>query len=139
MSAFDNATRFFHACETAQGWAGCKQYVAANASFTGQSEPMMGIDTVEAYCEWMADFGNNIVPGCSYDLHASAYDETNGTAIFFATFTGTHTGDAGPVPPTHQQTNSHYVYALTMDADDKVASMVKVWNASFALRELGWS
>jgi hypothetical protein len=139
MSAFDNATRFFHACETAQGWAGCKQYVAANASFTGQSEPMMGIDTVEAYCEWMADFGNNIVPGCSYDLHASAYDETNGTAIFFATFTGTHTGDAGPVPPTHQQTSSHYVYALTMDADDKVASMVKVWNASFALRELGWS
>lgn len=139
MSAFDNAAQFFHACESAQGWAGCKQYVAANASFTSQAAPLAEIDTVEAYCEWMADFGNNVVPGCSYDLHASAYDETNRTAIFFATFTGTHTGDAGPVPPTNQQTNSHYVYALTMDTDDKVASMVKIWNASFALRELGWS
>lgn len=87
----------------------------------------------------MADFGNNVVPGCSYDLHASAYDEKNRTAIFLATFTGTHTGDAGPVPPTNKQTNSHYVYALTMDADDKVARMVKVWNASWALRELGWA
>ena len=76
MSAFDNAAQFFHACETAQGWAGCKQYVAANASFTAQSIPLEGIDTVEAYCEWMANFGNNIVPGCSYDLHASSYDET---------------------------------------------------------------
>ena len=26
-----------------------------------------------------------------------------------------------------------------MDADDKVARMVKVWNASWALRELGWA
>ena len=88
MSAFDNAAQFFHACETARGWAGCKQYVAANASFTAQSIPLEGIDTVEAYCEWMANFGNNIVPGCSYDVHASAYDETNATAIFFATFSG---------------------------------------------------
>ncbi len=56
-----------------------------------------------------------------------------------ATFTGTHTGDAGPVPPTNKQTNSHDVYALTMDADDKVARMVKVWNASWTLRELGWA
>jgi hypothetical protein len=139
MTAFENATQFFHACETAQGWAGCQQYVAANASFKGQSEPMADIDTVEGYCEWMAAFGNDIVPGCSYDLHAAAYDEANHTAIFFATFTGTHTGDAGPVPPTHQQTNSHYVYALQMDNDDKVASMTKVWNASYALRELGWA
>ena len=29
MSAFDNAAHFFHACETSQGWAGCKQYVSS--------------------------------------------------------------------------------------------------------------
>jgi hypothetical protein len=28
MSAFEDATKFFHACETLKGWAGCKQYVA---------------------------------------------------------------------------------------------------------------
>ena len=139
MSAFENATSFFHACETAKGWAGCSEFVATDAPFVGQAEPLADIKTVQAYCEWMADFGKNVVPGCSYELHASVFDEANRTALFFATFTGTHTGDAGPVPPTNKQTNSHYVYALTMDADDKVASMVKIWNASYALRELGWA
>ena len=45
----------------------------------------------------------------------------------------------GPVPPTNQETHSHYVYVLTMDDDDKVASMVKIWNAPWAMRELGWT
>ncbi len=28
MSAFENATNFFIACEAPEGWAGCKPYVA---------------------------------------------------------------------------------------------------------------
>jgi hypothetical protein len=43
------------------------------------------------------------------------------------------------VPPTGKTTNSHYVYALTMDKNDKIGKMTKIWNASWALRELGWS
>jgi len=35
-------------------------------------------------------------------------------------------------------THSDYVYVLTMNADNKVERMVKIWNASWALRELGW-
>ena len=27
MSAFENATRFFHACESSEGWEACQQYV----------------------------------------------------------------------------------------------------------------
>jgi hypothetical protein len=42
------------------------------------------------------------------------------------------------VPPTNKTTNSQYVYALTMNSDGKISSMTKVWNASWALRELGW-
>jgi hypothetical protein len=30
------------------------------------------------------------------------------------------------------------VYALAEDGDDKVAGMHKVWNAPWAVRELGW-
>jgi len=30
------------------------------------------------------------------------------------------------------------MYALTMNAEGKVSSMTKVWNSSWALRELGW-
>ena len=54
MSAFENARKFFVACEAPEGWEGCKPYVAEDASFTAQSEPLTGINTVEAYCDWMA-------------------------------------------------------------------------------------
>lgn len=138
MSAFDNAKKFFAACEGLEGWAGCQKYVAEGASFFAQSEPLAGVNTVQAYCDWMAGFGTMTAPGCSYDLHTAAFDETTSTAIFFATFHARHTGDGGPVPPTHKETHTDYVYALTMNDEGKVARMVKVWNASWALRELGW-
>ena len=138
MSAFETATKFFHACESLEGWAGCRDYVADGAAFSAQSEPLTDVNTVEAYCEWMAGLGKGPLEGCGYELHSASYDEESRTAIFFATFTGTHVNDGGPVPPTGQQTNSHYVYALTMDGDGKVAKMCKIWNAPWALKELGW-
>ena len=138
MTAFENAQKFFAACEEAEGWAGCKQYVADGASFVAQSEPLVETTTVEGYCDWMAGFGRVTAPGATYDLHASCYDEEHRAAVFFATYHAKHTGDGGPVPPTNQETHSHYVYVLTMDDENKVASMVKIWNAPWAMRELGW-
>ena len=138
MSSFENATKFFHACDTAKGWQECSQYVEPDAPFTAQSEPLVDIKTIEAYVDWMTAFGTVTVPGCSYDLHASAYDEANKTAVFFATFTGTHSGEGGPVPPTNKETNTHYVYVLNMNDDGKITGMQKVWNAPWAMRELGW-
>lgn len=138
MGAFENATKFFMACEAAEGWEGCKPYVAEGATFTAQSEPLIEVNTVEAYCDWMAGLGSVTAPGSTYDLHVSAFDEKTRTAVFFATYHAKHTGPGGPVPPTHRETHSEYVYFLTMNEENKVAKMVKVWNASWALRELGW-
>ena len=138
MTAFENATKFFIACEAPEGWAGCKAYVADEAPFTAQSEPLADIKTVEAYCEWMFGLATITAPGATYDLHVSAYDDKTRTAVFFATYHAKHTGEGGPVPPTHQETHSHYVYFLTMNSDNKVERMTKVWNASWAMRELGW-
>jgi hypothetical protein len=139
MGSFDVATKFFHACEGLEGWAGCQQYVADAAGFTAQSEPLVDVNTVEGYCEWMAGLGSGPLAGCGYDLHASAWDEANQTALFYATFNGKHVGEGGPVEATQQETHSHYVYVLKMDADSKVASMTKIWNAPWALAELGWA
>lgn len=138
MSGFDNARRFFDACEAPGGWAGCKQYVASGATFVAQCEPLVAINTVEAYCEWMAAFATVTAPGATYELHTSSYDESNRTAVFFATYHARHTGEGGPVPPTQKETHSHYVYVLSMNADDKVERMVKIWNAPWAMKELGW-
>lgn len=139
MSAFENAQKFFAACEAPEGWAGCAPYVADGATFRAQSEPLTDVNTVEAYAEWMKGFGTVTAPGATYTLHASAWDEANRTALFFATYHATHSGEGGPVPPTGRSTNSDYVYAVIMGDDDKVAHMVKTWNAPWALRELGWA
>jgi hypothetical protein len=139
MSAFENATKFFHACETLTGWDGCKSYVVPSATFTAQCEPLVDVKTVQAYCDWMAGLGKGPLKGCSYRLNSSSYDEATHTAIFFGTFTATHVGDGGPVAPTNQQTNTDYVYVLTMNADGKIEKMCKIWNAPWALKELGWA
>ena len=107
--------------------------------FTAQCEPLTEIHTVEGYCDWMLAFGGTTAPGATYDLHSASYDDDTRTAIFFGTYHAKHSGDGGPVPPTNKSTHSHYVYALTMDADDKVERMVKIWNAPWALGELGWT
>jgi len=137
MKAFENAKNFFHNCESAKGWDACKNYVSENAKFNAQSEPLGEVTAVKEYVEWMEGLVS-IMPGCSYEIKASAYDEDNNTAIFFATFSGTHSGEGGPIPPTNKTTNSDYVYSLKMNAEGKVESMTKIWNSSWALRELGW-
>lgn len=138
MSAFDTAQRFFEVCETAGGWAGCREWVADGARFEAQADALDGIDTVEAYCEWMKGFATEIAPGARYELHAACWDEARRRAVFFATYHAAHTGDGGPVPATGRETHSHYVYVLEMDGEDRVASMVKIWNDHHATRELGW-
>lgn len=138
MNPFETATSFFNACESLKGWEGCRQYAAENATFEAQSEPLADINSLEDYCNWMAGVGSGPLQGCSYEIHASAFDETNRTALFFATFKGAHTGEGGPVPATGKQTRSHYVYVIKIDNDGKVSHMTKVWNAPWALSELGW-
>ncbi len=138
MTAFENARKFFAACEASEGWEGCQQYVAEGATFRAQSEPLIEVTTVQAYCDWMAGLGKTTLQGATYDLHAASFDEETSTALFFATFHARHTGDGGPVAPTNKETHTDYVYALKMNDENKVSGMVKIWNAPWALRELGW-
>jgi hypothetical protein len=139
MSAYDNAKAFFEACEAPKGWAGCQQYVADGATFSAQCEPIAEMTTIEEYADWMYGFGTVTAPEAKYELHASAFDEANNTAIFFATYHAKHTGEGGPVPPTGKETHSQYVYAVTMDDAGKVSRMTKIWNPTWALSELGWT
>ncbi len=138
MNAFEVATKFFEACEAPLGWEGCKAYVADGATFVAQSEPIAEINSLQDYCDWMHDFGTVTSPEGKYELHTSSFDEGNNTAIFFATYHGKHTGEGGPVPPTNKETKSHYVYVVKVGDDGKVSHMTKIWNAPWAMTELGW-
>lgn len=138
MNAYDAAQRFYHACESGSGWDGCREFVADDAVFQAQAEPLEEIRTVREYADWLADFGKSIAPGAQYHLHHHSFDAETSTAIFFATYQARHTGDGGPVPPTGKETNSHYVYVLQMNSESKVQTMTKVWNATWSSREIGW-
>ena len=138
MSKMEVATNFFHACEGLRGSDGCAQYVADAASFEAQSEPIADISNVLDYCNWMRELGRGPLEGCQYKIINSSFDKTTNTALFFGIFTGKHTGESGPVVATGKETSSHYVYAITVNDDDKVSHMAKIWNAPWALTELGW-
>ncbi len=139
MSAFENAKRFFAACDGAEGWAACEALVEPGAVFSCQAAALQEITTVADYCEWMKGIGTVTAPDASYEVHSASFDEASRVALFFATIELTHTGDGGPVPPTGQKARSEYVYALTMSANDKVERLQKVWNDGWAMSELGWA
>lgn len=138
MSAFDNAARVFHACESSEGWEACRRFVADGASFEAQAGPLADFETVEDYADWMASDVPEWMPDGHYHLHASAWDEEHRAATFFATFHGSHTGEGGPVPPTNREMKSHYVFVLFVDSDDRVERMCKIWNSHWAMEQLGW-
>ena len=49
----ETAQRFFDACETGKGWEGTQQYCHADATFSAQAGALEGIDTLQAYPDWM--------------------------------------------------------------------------------------
>ena len=138
MNSFENAKTFFHNCESAKGWDACKDYVVEGAKFSAQSEPLAELTTIKDYVDMWTGLAGISMKGGSYEIDASAYDEGKNKALIFATYTGTHTGEGGPIPPTNMTTTSQYVYIFEMNDEGKIKGMEKVWNSSWALRELGW-
>lgn len=131
------ARAFFEACETGQGWDGCAAYATADAGFSAQSGAIAEITTLADYAEWMKGL-LGILPDGAYHLTAFAEDAERATVVAAAVFTGTHTADGGPVPPTGQAAKSDYVYVIKL-TDGKVSHMTKVWNDGWALKQLGWA
>jgi ketosteroid isomerase-like protein len=133
----ETARAFFEACETGKGWAGCAQYCHADATFSAQSGAIVNIVTLADYTEWMKGL-LGILPDGAYELTAFAEDAARETIVASAIFTGTHTGDGGPVPPTGHAAKSDYAYVIKL-SDGKVSHMTKIWNDGWALKQLGWA
>lgn len=130
------ARAFLEACETGAGWDGCKAYCHEYATFSAQSEPLLGIETLADYAEWMKELFRALPDG-SYTVKSFAVDVERGHVCAHAVFSGTHTGDGGPVVPTGRRTASDYVYVMEFE-DGRIRHLTKIWNAPFAMRQLGW-
>lgn len=64
-------------------------------------------------------------------------DEERNHVSAFAVFSGAHTGDGGPVPPTGKKVETDYVYVMEFDGD-RIRHMTKIWNDGVALKQFGW-
>ncbi len=135
-SVATTARAFFDACETGRGWSECSAFCRPDASFAAQAEPLAEMMTLAEYTEWMKDMFTPL-PDASYSVRSFAFDPERNNVCVYAVFTGSHTGDGGPVPPTGRSTRTDYVYVMELD-DGRISHLTKIWNAGWALRELGW-
>lgn len=131
------ARTFFKACEDGKGWEVCAQYCHPGASFSAQAEPLAGVTTLEGYVEWAKGL-YTLMPDASYELKACGVDNERNAVLFSSVFSGTHTGEGGPVPPTGKSTKTDYVYVMTFEGD-KIRHMTKIWHAGLAMKDLGWA
>jgi predicted ester cyclase len=137
MSITDTAMKFFEACETGKGWQECRKYCTADATFSAQAEPLADMNTLEQYAEWMKGF-LTFMSDAGYDLKSFATDNERKNVSAYAVFSAKHTGEGGPCPPTGKTVASDYVYVMEFDGDN-IRHMTKIWNAGWAMKDLGWA
>jgi len=137
-SVAETAWAFFDACETGGGWERCKPFCRPDATFSAQAEPLAEMRTLQEYTDWMKGL-LVLMPDGGYSVRSFATDTERNNVCVCAVFTGTHTGEGGPIAPTGRSASSDYVYLMELHDDGRIRHMTKVWNAGWALEQLGWS
>ena len=132
----ETAEAFFEACETGGGWDKCQQYCQPDATFAAQAATLEGVDSLQAYTEWMKDLFTPVPDGRA-EVRSFAVDEPRNKVIVYGVFHGTHTGEGGPVPPTGKGVAADYVYDMSFE-DDKIRHLTKIWNDAASMKQLGW-
>ena len=132
----DTARAFFEACESGGGWEACSAFCAPDATFSAQVEPLADVHTLKEYAEWMKGL-YAIMPDARYELRSFATDSERRNVCAYAVFSGTHSCEGGPVPPTGRSTSSDYVYVMDF-SDGRIRHLTKIWNAGLAMKDLGW-
>ena len=130
------AKKFFEACDSGKGWQVCQEYCTPNAGFSAQAEPLVELKTLSEYSDWMKGL-MSFMPDGRYVVKSFATDPDRNSVSAYGVFSATHTGEGGPCPPTGKSTNTDYVYVMEFEGD-KIRHMTKIWNAGWAMRELGW-
>jgi predicted ester cyclase len=120
------AQSFFDACETGKAWTGCQQYCTPDATFSSQADPLVNINTLSAYCDWMRDL-LTVLSNVSYEIKSFATDTTRHNVAAFGVFYGTHFVD-GVASPNGKKVVADYVYVMQF-TNDKISHMTKIWHS----------
>ena len=131
------ALQFTEAIDAGQGRDACRTFCHPGATFACQGEMLAGIDTVEAYTEWIEATGRTF-PDFGGDVRAVGSDEERRCVLIYGRNWGTHTGEGGPVPPTGKRFERDGVYVFTFDGD-RISHMTLVTNDAVLAGQLGWA
>ena len=137
MGLRETALAFFEACESGHGWGGCQQYCDPKATFSAQAGALANVNTLEQYTDWMKGLYGPC-PDASYEIRSFAVDAERRNVSAYGVFRASHTGDGGPVPPTGKSVEADYVYVMQFEGD-RIAHVIKIWNDTISLQQLGWS
>ena len=55
----------------------------------------------------------------------------------YGVFSGSHTGEGGPVPATGKSVAADYVYGMAFEGD-KIRHLTRIWNDGATMQQLGW-
>ena len=83
----DNLTRaraFFEACDYGKGWSVCKSYCHDDSSFETESETLAEIDTLDTYCDWMAEALAMFDENVEVEVKSEAFDIKKDIALIYA-------------------------------------------------------
>ncbi len=114
----------------------CKAYCTPDATFSAQAEPLADVKSLQQYTDWMKGL-MTFVPDGRYELKSFGTDDERNSVCAYAVFSGTHTGQGGPCPPTGKSVRTDYVYVMEFEGE-KIRHMTKIWHAGLAMKELGW-
>jgi len=79
------------------------------------AEPLADVHTLQQYSDWMKGL-LVILPNGKYEVKSFAVDGERKNVCAYGVFSGTHTGQGGPGPPTGKQLKgSDYVYVMEFD------------------------
>ncbi len=118
------AQKFFDACETGKGWEACKAYCTPTATFSAQAEALSDVRTLQHYTQWMKGT-LKVLPNTTYEVKSFATDSERNSVCVYGVFSGSHTGEGGPCPPTGKTMHTDYVYVMEFDGD-KIKHMTKI-------------
>jgi predicted ester cyclase len=96
----------------------------------------VNVHTLEEYADWMKGL-LTFIPNGRYVVKSFATDDDRNSVCAYGVFSGTHSGQGGPCPPTGKSTSTDYVYVMEFEGD-KIRHMTKIWNAGLAMKDLGW-
>ena len=115
----DIAEQFFDACETGKGWDGCAQYCHPGATFAAQVDALDGIETLEAYTEWMKGLLIPLPDG-NAEVRSFAVDEARNNV---APFLVGGTGPPSPVCVPRKTPNAATLLRVSSTANDRTSAL----------------